>query len=54
MGHMFWKVEMGVGGVGAGVGGNWHVIFLFEHFAHFHFRSHLQTLINRESHQIKL
>lgn len=26
----------------------------FEHFAHFHFRSHLQTLINRESHQIKL
>lgn len=21
MGHMFWKVEMGVGGVGAGVGG---------------------------------
>lgn len=35
--------------------GNWHVFFFFfEHFAHFHFRSHLQTLINRESHQIKL
>lgn len=32
--------------------------FLFfhflEHFAHFHFRSHLQSLINGESHQIKL
>lgn len=53
MGHMFWKVD--VGGCG-----NWHAllffIFLFflEHFAHFHFRSHLQSLINRESHQIKL
>lgn len=28
--------------------------FFSEHFAHFHFRSHLQSLINGESHQIKL
>lgn len=47
MGHMFWKVEME---------GMWELahFFFFEHFAHFHFRSHLQTLINKESHQIKL
>lgn len=47
MGHVFWKVEME---------GLWELahLFFFEHFAHFHFRSHLQTLINRESHQIKL
>lgn len=43
---MFWKVEME---------GLWELAHLFfERFAHFHFRSHLQTLINRESHQIKL
>lgn len=54
MGHMFWKVDL------RGCG-NWHAllfIYLFlyflEHFAHFHFRSHLQSLINGESHQIKL
>lgn len=53
MGHMFWKVD--VRGCG-----NWHALFIFyffifsEHFAHFHFRSHLQSLINGESHQIKL
>lgn len=31
-----------------------YVFFFLEHFAHFHFRSHLQSLINGESHQIKL
>lgn len=41
-------LEGGDGG-GVGIGTSF-----FEHFAHFHFRSHLQTLINRESHQIKL
>lgn len=37
---MFWKMEME---------GRWELARpVFEHFAHFHFRSHLQTLINRK------
>lgn len=37
---MFWKIEME---------GRWELARpVFEHFAHFHFRSHLQTLINRK------
>lgn len=49
MGQMFWKVELEE---------MWELEHLFfsslERFAHFHFRSHLQTLINKENHQIKL
>lgn len=42
------------GGDGGGVGIGTSFFFFFEHFSHFPFRSHLQTLINRQSHQIKL